>query len=211
MRSLPIAHRIRAQRAAEGREGGAVLILALVFLTVILVLALSLLNLAFTGASTTQQFREQRLLRYNGEAALQGAIQFLKTKPEACVRPAEGDCATNVSYPLMVEHLAGSSKGALFPGSFLRVLYTTNGADSGTIDTDGGQRPRDVTIRVVCDAHPSQGRRQLLRCGNGSQQRIVAQARVRFEVNYDPGTAVVATDQTKRAYVPKIQSWWVVS
>lgn len=199
----------------QGRtDAGAILILALVITTVIILLATALMSLAWTGATSTQRFREQRALRYNAEASLQAAIQFLKANPSACVRTTQGDCSTPVTQLTMVDYTPGSVKSSLEPGSVLKVFYTTNGTESGTIDpADQGQRPRDVTIQVVCQTTRSETRRGLLSCvdNNSATQRIVAQARVRFEINYDPGTAVVATDQTKRAYVPKIQTWWVAS
>lgn len=183
-------------------ERGAAMILALAFIIVIGVLAAALIGFAFTASANTRVYREQRVVRYNAESAINLTIVQLEMEPPLGTAP--NDCDLDFD---MNEELGNGEQQILATGSVLTVecspISTGSYAPvvpSGGVDSDGGQAPRVVLITVHCigPGAPPDNRSVLACTGSGASDRVVAEARVRFEIDY------TAADQNERAVVPKI-------
>ena len=70
-----LSHRLRND------QSGAIIILALAFLTVILALAVGIIGLAQTGSSSLRAYRLERHRRYAADSALQSAVQYVRQNP----------------------------------------------------------------------------------------------------------------------------------
>ncbi|MGN6693259.1 MAG: hypothetical protein ACTHN0_03705 [Aquihabitans sp.] len=202
----------RAQRAsiaaARRGESGAVLFLALVFLTVIGLLTAALLSYAYTGTKTLTAYRLERTRRYAADSALVSTVFRLSQKTYAL----EG---TNASMTqcgrIPISQYApagGGTVDVVVSGSYVTVwCQATPDVPTDNFDTDGGQAPRDITMEVRCNYSTSMVvSNRKLNCGAGSGSTVIGRARVRFEVDYDNASGV---DKTKRAVVPKVLSWQI--
>lgn len=204
----------RLQRAgARHPESGAVIILALAFLTIILTLTVALFGLANAGAASLRHFRLERTRRYNADAALQATVQRVKDTPTLGVTSG-ANC--NWSFPMQEDIAGGLAQRVITPGSTLTVTCAaTAGVTSGGADVDGGQALRDVTIEVACNNTAAPAAHASLTCGAGGNSTVIARARVRFEVDYgivpaapDCGpTVALCSASTVRAVVPKVVYW----
>lgn len=198
-------------------EGGSVIIIVMAFILVIGVIALALLSFSFTATKSQAVFRADRVIRNNAESALITTVERLRMNPlMATDANSSGtpplDSACNLNFP-MQEDTSNGTKATVTSTSVLQVTcgpttpYNTSGtygvqSGSGGVDADGGQRPRDVTITVTCKGERANVR-NLVDCGTTGTARIVAQARVRFDI--DPNVTLANYD--KRAVVPKIVTW----
>jgi Tfp pilus assembly protein PilX len=211
----------RARVPNGGSEQGSTLILALVFILVVGAVVYSQLGLAFTGTRIQRSYRIERELRYNGNNALWAAVEWARRNPTYGTEPTAGSfyhCGPGMNYPLQEDTAGGLASTVIVPGSTVNVDCSpvssslTGGVRSGAIDSalpiedssitnSGGQGPRDIVITVRCTGPPVTAKNQRLSCG-GLGGRIIAQARVRYEINYDPAIAPAS-----RAIVPKIV-WW---
>lgn len=206
-------------RASRCCETGSSLIIVLAFLLVIGVAAAALVGLAFTGSKTVQVYREDRVMRYNADSVLQLSILRLQRNPLMATDATSSgspllDSACGLNYPLQ-DFTAEGARPTFTAGSFLTVTCgptTANDASgpwgaqsgSGGIDTDGGQRPRDVTISVWCQGPARPPVHGLVTCNGTGTSRLMARARVRFEIDYD------AADQVNgRAIIPKVLTWYL--
>jgi len=203
----------RLQRAGERNpESGAVIILALAFLTIILTLTVALFGLANAGAASLRHFRFERVRRYNADAALQATVQWLKDTPTMGVT---GGPTCGMNYA-MQESTGGFAQPVLATGSYLTVsCAATSGVTSGGADGDGGQAGRDVTIEVRCNSAAPPGPHGNLVCNTGAKSTVLARARVRFDIDYGitptaPNcgpTVALCSASTVRAVVPKVVYW----
>lgn len=201
-----------AQVQARHGERGAILILAIAFVTVILTLAVSLLTLAYTGSSSLRAFRIERAQRNAADAAMQSAVHMVRKDPT--LGQTTGSPTCSMTYP-MVETTSGGELSVVAAGSFVTVTCeATAGSTSGGVDVDFGQRTRDVTFTVTCLGSPP-GPRQKLSCGSSGATQVLARARVRYEIDYSlvPSGATCAPSTTDciahnaRAVVPKVLTW----
>lgn len=177
---------------AGARERGATLIIALVFITVLFSLIAVLFGFSLTATRTITTYRLDRTLRYAADGALEVGIGVVQQNPALGVGETPVPCGLLPVSPDPTQVTA--------EGSVLRIqCQATPGASPV-----GGER--DVTFTVICDA-PDVGpdRNEPYPCIAGPQtnERVLARARVRFEV--DPG----AGPPTERAVVPKIVTWTI--
>ncbi len=206
---------------SDGRgESGAVIVIALAFLVVVGVLAVAVVNMAWTGSKTLAVYREERVVRVNAESALQATVLRLSANPLMGTVDTPDipgyvdtrDCPLN--FPLSQDLVGGQVKPTFQAGSFLQVDCAPTSANNATGPWGGGgasgyridsgpdrgdQSPRDVTITVTC-RRPS-GSTNPLVCGSSGPARIVAVARVRFDIDYS------ISDRWRWATVPKIVNW----
>lgn len=185
-----------AHRRNRSGESGAVILLALAFLTVVLTLVVALFGLSHTGSASLRHFRFERVRRYNADAALQAAVQYVKQNPRVGEGTGTGALTQCLTYDMQEDVSgntgAGEIQSVLTPGSTLRVYCgATNGVSSGItgypssgFDTDQGQPPRDVTIEVRCTGNPPTPRGRLTCGSTGSTTTVLARARVRFDVDW---------------------------
>ncbi len=208
---LTSTHRMAQVRARHG-ERGAILILAIAFLTVILTLAVSLLTLAYTGSTSLRNFRIERARRYAADGALQSAVQMVKKDPT--LGQTTGSPTCQMTFPI-VEDTSAGALSVVSAGSYVTVsCAATTGVVSGGVDVDQGQRARDVTFTVTCQGTPP-ARNQKLVCGGSGPTTVLARARVRYEIDYGlvPTGATCAPSATDcvahnaRAVVPKVLTW----
>lgn len=216
-------------------ESGAIIILALAFLTVVLVLAVALIGLSHTTSASGRTYRLERSRRYAADSALQIAVQHVAKTPTLGVSASPPACGT--SYTVQEDTAGGAVIRVFATGSVLQVACgaTPGVTDSGARELDlrgeptGGQGPRDVTFTVTCTYNtiPQNG---TLRCGTGSNTMVLARARVRYDVDYgivptrpncgpyddsypqpvDPnGPGNLCSASSVRAVVPKIVYWSV--
>ncbi|QXC59563.1 hypothetical protein KSP35_14345 [Aquihabitans sp. G128] len=192
----------------------------IVFIAVIGVLSASLISLAYSGSKSSKAYRQERVVRYNAESALQTTVLRLQRNPligtdatSTGTPPLDASCAMNL--PMQQDTTQGA-KATFVAGSVLSVTCgptcstttSTGSCDpsvaggSGGLDGDGGQKPRDITITVTCKGPAAGAPGALLDCrGSGASTRVVAKARVRFEID------TTAANQSQRATIPKIVSW----
>lgn len=202
------------QRRLQG-ESGAILLLALAFVTLVMVLVVALLGLAKTENAALRNYRAERVRRYNVDSAMEEMIQMLKDNPDLGTSSSTSQCR--------VEHPASDALGSgVFAVNSLTVPYivadcaatSLSGVTSGAIESDGGQGARDVTIEISCyydSAAPPDG---LVNCGTGTQKKLIGRARVRFDIDYSvvptaPNCNVAdgCTASTVRATIPKVLTW----
>lgn len=214
-------------------QSGAIIILALAFLTVILALAVGLLGMAHTGSASLRAYRLERHRRYAADAALQSAAQYVRQDPSLGVSASPPACAMN--YTVQEDTASGGALQVFTVGSVLNVSCgaTPGVTDSGARELDlrgeptGGQGPRDVTFVVSCTYNtiPAKG---TLACGSGSNTLVLGRARVRYDIDFgitptrpncgpyddsyvppvDPnGPGNLCTASSVRAVVPKIVFW----
>lgn len=166
------------------------MLMALVFIFVIFAVITGLLGFAFSANKTTRNYRLDRALHYEADAALEEAVQMVRDNHTLGV----GSTACSLQHVL-------DEPSDLFLASYLDVkcYVTPSNASAGALDADGAQTTRDVTFEVSCDAASSLPG-DPLDCSGGSVI-LLGTARVRFEV--DPGHP----EKAKRARVPKIVSW----
>lgn len=205
VKGLPLATR-------RDREKGAIIMVAVAFLTIVMTLVTALLYFAMAGSTSVRSYRQERVRRYAADGALNAAVQRLKVTPT--LGTTAGSCLTFT----ITEDLAG---GEVYPmvaaGSSLTVDCAPTVPGAPLIDGDQGQAPRDVLLTVTCTFNPaSVGPDQPLSCGSGGSTMVLGRARVRFEIDYgivasvangncnDPANCTAATN---RAVVPKIISW----
>ena len=192
MRPSPnLAHQRARPTHADRGESGASLVLALAFLVVILVVCASLFQLAFAGTKSLRVYQEERTLRYGADAALEVGIQNVKATSTLGVSNGNG-CSWNVP-------ITEGGTPVIAANSYLVVTCTATTDSSGT-DTDGGQKARDVSFTVTCRSNGPGTDDVPLVCGTGGTDRVVATARVRYEIDYSAPTAT-------RSIVPKVLSW----
>jgi len=211
-------HHRRGPVVTGVNERGAALILALAFLTVMGVLAVSLASMAMSGSSTLEVYRENRAIRTNAESAINLTIfRLVKNPLMATDATSTGtpplDAACNLAFPIATQHSGDAPIAPSFTaGSTLTVTCgpTTPASatgpwgaysGSGGLDTDGGQRPRDVTINVACLGTAVVKANSTITCGSTGTSRLVARARVRFEID------TTATNRSQRAVIPKVMTW----
>ena len=189
--------------AARQGESGAVLILALVFITVIGTMAVGLLSFAFAGSRALSAYRLERTRRYAADSALQVAVHRLSQPANAAlgVSPTPVQCAR---FPIPQDVTAGNLEDVVTANAYVTVwCSTTPNVPVDVIDLDGGQAPRDITMEVRCNtASGSTVTGTKLACGSGANATVIGKARVRFENDY-------AQPANARALVPKILSWQI--
>ena len=161
-------------------QSGAIIILALAFVTVVLALAVGLLSLAYTGSSTLRAYRPQQ----NPLIGVSGA------SPPAC----------GMNYLVQEDTASGGAIQVFTPGSVLNVTCgATPGQDSGVRETgdprtapNGGQGPRDVTFTVSCSYNTIPARGTLTCASGGANTLLLGRARVRYDIDYgiDPKVPV---------------------
>jgi hypothetical protein len=204
--------------SASTSEGGASLLIALLIVTVIVTTVTALFAFAGAGHNANVTYRGDSTLRFAGDGALEVAIQRVADNPRmgesTPLAPATSVPACSMDVPIdEVSPTRPDNHPTVFAGSFLSVACaatpgTTSGGTTGAV-TDGDQRqqqPRDVTFTVTCNVPTGYvaGRTNPIKCLSGAgTPRVVARARVRFEV--DPG----ATPPVSWAVVPKVISWTV--
>ncbi len=212
-------------RHLVGSERGSTLILALCFILVVGAVVYSQVGLAFTGTRVQRTYQLNREVRYNANNALWAGVEWIKRNPSYGTEPTAGSkypCpGYGMQFPLQEGDVNGNSPGLIVPGSYFTVYCKptdpamTGGVRSGAIDNANfedqsvnplnppkdGQGPRDVVVTVRCEGTNPSAKNQKLSCG-GNLGGIVAQARVRYEVSYDP-----ALPPDARAVVPKVV-WW---
>lgn len=195
-RSPVSSHLVTTERLR--REEGSIMILALAFLIVILALAVGLLGLAFTGSNSLRAYRLERVRRYNTDSALVAAVQMVRNTPTLGVSTSPPACGMQYIVQEEVPATGPNVTRVFTVNSRLTVTCgaSTGVSNSGDPDPDGtGQLARDVTFTVTCQYAPPIPVKGTLRCGTGSANMTLGQARVRFDV--DNGVA----------NVPKIISW----
>lgn len=211
-------------REAGRDQSGAIMVLALAFLIVVLALAWGLIEMSYTGSASLRAYRLERSRRYAADSALQAGIQMLKS--DATLGTVD-DPLCSMTYLVQENAPTGEVIRVFSTGSTLSVsCEAVAGSDSGGIDSDGGQKAREVILRVSCQYEPPIPAKGTLYCGSGSKSLVLGVARVRFDVDYgvpiDPtGTkdpAVCGPDDPNthenlclaskvRAVVPKIIQW----
>jgi len=199
-------------------ESGAVMILALGFIIVVGIVAAAVLLMAYTGSNTLAVYRQDRIVRANAEAAMTTTIVRLSKNPlmatdgtSTGTPSLDSSCALN--YP-MQQPTTGGVIPTFTSGSVLQVTcgptsaYNASGpwgagSGSGHIDTASGtQGPRDVTITVTCKVPTANAdAKSKVTCGTSGTSRVVARARVRFEIDY------TKTNKLQWAVVPKVIAW----
>lgn len=214
-------------------QSGAVIILALAFLTVILALAVGIIGLSWTGSSSLRAYRLERHRRYAADAALQSALHYVRANPGLGVSASPPACAMN--YAVQQDVAPGGAMAVFTPGSVLNVTCkaTPGVTDSGARELDlrgeptGGQGPRDVTFEVSC-AYSTMSATGPLSCGSGGNTVILGRSRVRYDIDFsivptkpdcgpyddsyvppvDPnGPGNLCSASSVRAVVPKIMLW----
>jgi hypothetical protein len=209
---LATTRRMAREHARRG-ELGAILILALVFVTVVLTLAVSLLTLAYTGSTSLRAFRIERTRRYAADGALQSAVQYVKQDPTLGQTTGSGTCS--LTYPIVQGSGAGEPALVAASSTLTVTCEATPGTTSGGVDVDGGQRIRDVTFTVTCRGDPP-GVKGVLSCDSSSSTTtVLGRARVRYEIDYElvPSGSTCAPSVTEcsahnaRAVVPKVVTW----
>lgn len=205
--------------AARDGESGAVMIIALAFLTVVGLLSVVVLSMSWTGSNTVAVYRQDRVMRYNAEAALQTTVLRLSKNPllgtvdRTDLTTDSPDCPMDFT---MVQDPSGTAPvpPTFRTGSILKVSCAPTSAlnSSGPWGGSGAsgyydpvsqtQSPRDVTITVSCLVPAgATTAKDPINCGSTGTARVVAQARVRFEIDYS------LADKQRWAVVPKIVSW----
>jgi len=200
-RSLRLTRRLDQVVERRG-ESGAALLLALIFLTVILILVLALFGSAFTGAASIKSYRRERVLRYSADAALQASIQMVKVDATLGVYSTT-PAACGLTYAIVEDDGGGQNPAAITPGSTLSVscAFTPGQTTSGVL-VAGEQQARDVTFTVTCAATTPATAHDRIGCGSGSTSVVLARARVRYEADRSLTAATWAV-------VPKILSYRV--
>ncbi|MEZ5202993.1 MAG: hypothetical protein R2701_01000 [Acidimicrobiales bacterium] len=188
------------------------LILVLVFTIVVAMLAVSLLTLAWTGSTSLRAFKIERSRRYAADGALQSAVQMVKTN--ATLGQTSGSPACSMTFPI-AEATGANITSVVAAGSYVTVsCAATTGVTSGGLDSDSGQRTRDVTFTVTCQgALP--GNKGTLTCGNTGPVRVIGRARVRYEIDFGltPSGSTCSPSVSQcwahnaRAVVPKVLEW----
>jgi hypothetical protein len=168
------------------------------------VIVAALIGFAQVGARSTRSFEIERTRRYAVNSAIDETIQSLITKPLMGTSPTSKSCYEYVLPPTNTNtKLIGNGGGS----AYLTVeCRATPGQTSGAAESDGGQGPRDVTFTVICrtgDVEPHNPSEEYLNCGSGGNDRVLAKARVRYEVDYSK------TPASERAVVPKVITWEV--
>lgn len=180
-----------ARERGAGCERGATLIIALVFVAVIGLLASILIAMTFTGSRSTYAYRQERVLRYNAESAINQAIMKLQGNTGHILSPT----SRCINFPTMEKPAPGQDP-VISPNK--PFLYVTCQATPGAITAAGA---RDVTIKVICVGATFDG--DQIECGDGSLVppvgRLLGSARVRFEVPTDNPAA--------GGIIPKIVTW----
>lgn len=230
-----IRRRTALVRRAHDDQSGAIIILALAFLTVMLALSWSLIELSYAGSSSLRSYRLERTRRYAADSALQAAIQMVKLNPALGVSGSSTPCG--MSYAIQEDTAGGVRLRAFTPGSVLAVTCspTPGVSNSGVRELDerleptGGQMARDITFTVTCRYSPSSDPKATLTCGSGGDTQTLGRARVRFDIDYgivptrpncgpynpnveppvDPNDPIQnpCTASSIRAVVPKIVYW----
>ena len=78
---------------------------------------------------------------------------------------------------------------------------------NGLLGFDGGQNPRDVTFTVSCNEPALDGDAKRVTCQAdpaGTESRLLAVVRVRFEPNFD---VAPVPPPGQRAVIPKVMTW----
>lgn len=214
----------RFDQAAHRGESGAILLLALAFITIVMVLTVALLGLAKTENAALRSYRTERVRRYNVDSALQEAIQMVKLYPKMGVEGTASTDPCHMEHGVRDELLGGGGASGIFDvtqsAGYITVECTAtppavSGITSGATDSDGGQGARDVTFEVRCnylagDPVPN----GQISCGSGSAYKVLARARVRYDIDYSVtpvapncNTGSGCTASTVRAIIPKVISW----
>lgn len=184
-------------------ERGAIIVLALAFLSVIGVLTVALITFARVGAVSTTSYRIERTRRYAADSGLQSTVQRLAMNPSTAYTSTWTNCGRNT-----IQEFTGAGNIAPVVATGANVVVqcrnTPNSSSSG-IDTDGGQAPRDIELQVLCSYATTMVVDKRLTCGIGAATNtiVIGRARVRFDNNYD--TALYASNA--RAVIPKILVW----
>jgi len=172
--------------------------MVLAFLIVFSTVIAALLGVIITSNRTVATYRQDRGLRYAADAALEVAVASVQAdfdlgddpEPERCARLPIGG-----SVEALDEGLP-DVEGVFASGSALVV--TCRLTDPATAASDR----RDITFEVRCGLSGG-GPSSRVTCdpdAAGDRQRLVAEARVRYDV--DPGQP-----EGEQARVPKIVSW----
>jgi hypothetical protein len=188
-------------------QTGSTLVLALAVVTVILLLVVGLLGLTQTGNRSLRAYEVERTRRYAVNSALEVAVQAVRKTPDLGTTATTRSCGSRFDIPGNPRVL-----GSVGTGYLEVVCYKTPGAGitSGDPDTDGGQGPRDLTFEVRCNRRPTDiVQPGFLNCGRGDDYKVLAKARVRFEVDYGIAPDAGSSVSTKRAVVPKVITWEV--
>jgi hypothetical protein len=204
-------------------ETGASLMLALVFVIVVFTIITGVLTYAFAAGRTVEVYQRDQALHYAADAALETAVQVVKTKTTLGQTPplpasitVQGTCA--LILPLFDSGAAGNiSRGSQHdPGQVFTEnarLNVTCAPAPGTTPSGGyediavgqGQRARDVVFEVVCLLPAVVEWDRPLPCGTPNNNPIVlGRAHVRYEI--DEGHNV----PRERARVPKVISWEIL-
>lgn len=180
-------------------QSGAIIILALAFITIVLALAVGVLSLAFTGSSSLRAYRMERHRRYATDAAMQSAVQYVRQNPLIGVSGASPP-ACGMNYLVQEDAASGGAIQVFTAGSVLNVTCgATPGQDSGVRETgdprtapNGGQGPRDVTFTVSCSYNTIPAKGTLTCASGGANTLLLGRARVRYDVDYgiDPKVPV---------------------
>ena len=191
-----------------GGERGAIIILALAFLSVMGLITFALITFADVGSKSLTSYRIERTRRYAADSALQATVRRLADNPNFAVSASFSDCAR---LPLFEYTSGGNIPSVVASGTryvTVQCRNTPNGLPPG-VDLDGGQAPRDIELQVVCSHSASMVVDRKLTCGSGANSTIIGRARVRFENNYD---LAAYPNINQRAVVPKILVWsiWAV-
>ncbi|MEZ5177169.1 MAG: hypothetical protein R2746_02515 [Acidimicrobiales bacterium] len=122
-------------------QSGAIIILALAFLTIVLAIAVGLIGMAYTGSNSLRAYRLERHRRYAADAAMQSAVQYVRQNPNLGISLSPPTCAMN--YAVQEDTASGGALQVFTPGSTLNVSC---GATPGVTDS--------VPETSTCEASP---------------------------------------------------------
>lgn len=196
--------------------------LALVFVIVVFTIITGVLTYGFSAGRSVEVYQRDQALHYAADAALESAVQTVKTRTTLGQTPplpanitVQGTCA--VMLPLFdVGAAATPSRGSQHdPGQVFTEGARLNvtcapapGPPSGgyeDIAVGQGQRARDVVFEVVCLLPDIVQWDRPLPCGTPNQNPLVlGRAHVRYEI--DEGHP----QPRERARVPKVISWEIL-
>ncbi len=174
-------------------QSGAIIILALAFITIVLALAVGH-AWACRGPArrSLRAYRLERHRRYAADAAMQSAVQYVRQNPLIGVSGASPP-ACGMNYTVQEDTASGGAIQVFTPGSVLNVTCGPPPA-SGLRGPRDGRRPRTARQR-----RPGPTRRDLhgqsapttpspakgtLTCGSGSNTLVLGRARVRYDIDF---------------------------
>jgi hypothetical protein len=195
-----------AERPPSSRpdERGSVLLLALAFMTVVMLLVTALITFARTGNQSLHFYEVERTRRYAVSSALELGLAAVAKDKDLGTSTSWQTCAQSPVYGTQDPIESKAAFQVVGPGSYLTVLCRQT--PGTTTYVPGSDEPRDVTFEIHCYTDDSpfsayKTSKTTVTCGSGGIDSLLAEARIRYEIDYsDPNVAT-------RAKVPKIVTW----